>query len=109
MQNNEVLTAIQKGWIHSHEEDTETEMVFRPTDFDFPLSRGRSGFELKPDHKLVEINIGLTDGLKEKTGSWDLKPADDEDLTLQLNPDSSASRSLNIKSVRQDRLVVKKG
>ncbi len=32
-------------WIHSHEEDTDTEMVYRPADFAFPPSRGRTGFE----------------------------------------------------------------
>lgn len=108
MQNKEILTAIQQPWIHSHEEDTDTEMVFRPADFDFPLSRGRSGFELKPNHKLVEINIGSTDRPMEETGSWDLKPGDDDDLMLQLKAGSSAPRSLSIKSVGKDRLVVAK-
>jgi hypothetical protein len=108
MENQEIIKTIQQSWIHSHEEDTETEMVFRPADYDFPLSRGRTGFELKPNHKLVEINIAPTDGANEEIGSWDLKAADDKNLTLQLSPNNSAPRKLLIESIAEDRLVVKK-
>ena len=41
-------------WVHSHEEDTETEMVFRPASHPFPRSRGRRSFELRPDGTFVE-------------------------------------------------------
>ncbi len=108
MKKQEILKTIQQSWIHSHEEDTATEMVFRPADYDFPLSRGRAGFELKPNHKLVDLNIAATDGVEEAAGSWDLKIVGNEDLTLQLNPDSSDSRKLYIKSIKEGRLVVEK-
>ena len=38
---------ISKFWIHSYEEDTEDVRVYRPRSYDFPLSRGRTGFEIK--------------------------------------------------------------
>lgn len=107
MEKKKVLENIQQSWIHSHEEDTETETVYRPADYDFPLSRGRSGFELKPENKLAEINIAPTDGTTEEAGSWNLK-SDKDNLELQLNPESSTKRDLQIKSVSKDRLVVKK-
>jgi len=107
MEEKKVLKNLQQSWIHSHEEDTDTETVYRPADYDFPLSRGRSGFELKSDNKLAEINIAPTDGTIEEAGSWQLE-SDADDLKLQLNPDSSAKRDLQIKSVSKDRLVVKK-
>ena len=107
MDKKKVLENLQQSWIHSHEEDTETETVYRPADYDFPLSRGRAGFELKSDNKLAEINIAPTDGTTEKDGSWELK-SDKDNLELQLNPDSPAKRDLQIKSVSKDRLVVKK-
>ena len=103
----EALKNLQQSWIHSHEEDTDTEAVYRPADYDFPLSRGRGGFDLKPDNKLAEINIAPTDGTIEQAGSWQLK-ADADDLKLELNPEKSATRDLEIKSVSKDRLVVKK-
>lgn len=107
MEKKDVLEDIQQSWIHSHEEDTDTEMVFRPADYNFPLSRGRSGFELSSDNKLNEINIAPTDKLEDRPGSWELR-SDDDDLTLELNPDTSAVRNLKITSVSKDRLVLKK-
>ena len=52
---------LTNRWIHSHEEDTPAEMVFRNASFDFPRSRGRSGFELRPDRSMVEIQPGAAD------------------------------------------------
>lgn len=107
MEKKEVLKNLQQSWMHSHEEDTANETVYRPADYDFPLSRGRSGFELKPDNKLSEINIAPTDKTAEDMGSWQLK-SDDEQLKLQLKPNDSAARDLEVKSVSKDRLVIKK-
>ena len=38
-------------WVHSHEEDTDDEMVFRSASsgYEFPRSRGREALELHPD------------------------------------------------------------
>src|SRR5262249_46362827 len=60
-------------WLHSHEEDTGVEMVFRPASFKFPPSRGRMGFELRPDQSLVEIGIAPADGPQESAGRWELQ------------------------------------
>ena len=107
MDKKDVLKNLQQSWRHSHEEDTDEETVYRPADYDFPLSRGRGGFELKPDHKLTEINIAATDGTAEDAGSWQLKDEADN-LKIELNPENSATRDLQIKSVSKSKLVVKK-
>ena len=108
MKDKKVLETIQQSWIHSHEEDTNDEMVYRPADYDFPLSRGREGFKLKPNHKMVEVNIAPTDGNEEDNGSWNLEVNDENKITLELNPDTSSPRKLHIKSIKQDRLTVEK-
>lgn len=108
MEKKEVLKNLQQSWLHSHEEDTDTEKVYRLADkYDFPLSRGREGFDLKPDNKLAEIGIAPTDGPAQAAGSWHLDSAGN-DLKLRLNTDQSASRDMKIKSISKDRLVVKK-
>ena len=94
---------LQQQWLHSHEEDSDTEMVFRPASFRFPPSRGRAGFDLRPNQSLVEIGIAPTDGLKESSGSWSL-----QDDRLNLSTPSSSPRSLEIVSASKDKLVVKK-
>ncbi len=56
---------IFRRWIHSHEEDTEDTMVFRTTDYKFPLSRGRQAFEFKENGEFIEYDVGPTDrGMK---------------------------------------------
>jgi hypothetical protein len=92
-------------WMHSHEEDTADEMVYRPASFSFPRSRGRAGFELRPDQSLVEVGIGPSDKVEERPGTWDF---DGGKLVLNV---TSADRpaQLDVISVDKDRLLIKKG
>lgn len=95
------MDPLLQHWIHSHEEDTDTEMVFRPASFNFPPARGRKGFELSPDGALTDYGIGPTDRRQQISGKW---KRTGDDLTL----DAGARRVLKIVSVSNDRLVAKK-
>ena len=94
---------LQQRWLHSHEEDSATEMVFRPASFGFPPSRGRAGFELRPNQSFVDIGIAPTDGPQESSGSWTL-----QDDRLRLSTPLSSTRTLQIVSASKDKLVVRK-
>jgi hypothetical protein len=98
--------ALQKRWLHSHEEDTDTERVYRPASFSFPRSRGRTGFELRPDKTLVDVGIAPTDAPRELAGTWDLQGEGEKSLLLK--PAGAAPTRLDIISVSPDRLVVRK-
>ena len=74
---------LHQRWIHSHEEDTPQEMVFRPATHTFPPSRGRTGIELRPDGTYVETGIAPTDGPKLTQGKWKLH--EDGALALYLD------------------------
>jgi hypothetical protein len=84
--------------MHSHEEDTDDRMVFRPASYRFPPARGRTGFELKEDGALVEHGIGPTDRRTQSPGRWTL-----EGKTLRVG-----GRAYTIVSLDRDRLVVRK-
>ena len=99
-------TSLYQQWVHSHEEDTETEMVFRPASFPFPRSRGRSAFNLKPDGGLVEIGIGPTDRRQETPGTWKL--GDDDTLVFYEKKQTEPTRAMKIVSVDKDKLVVRR-
>ncbi len=61
-------------WVHSHEEDSGDEMVFRPADYAFPPSRGREAIELHPDGSYTGSVPGPVD--KPETtggGTWALE------------------------------------
>ncbi len=48
---------IFKHWIHSHEEDGDDYRIFRPSSYEFPLSRGREGFEIKENGTFIWYRI----------------------------------------------------
>lgn len=97
---------LHQHWVHSHEEDTATETVFRPATFNFPRSRGRKGFELKPDGTVIEIGIGPTDRPSQASGTWQIK--DDDMIAFYGESESTPSRVMRIASADNDRLVIKK-
>ncbi|MEI6948658.1 hypothetical protein V9K67_15805 [Paraflavisolibacter sp. H34] len=57
-------------WMHSHEEDSPGVTVYRPEGFDFPVARGRTGYEFRKKGKLVYIGIAPWDGPEKHSGSW---------------------------------------
>ncbi len=97
---------LQKRWMHSREEDTGAEMVFRPASYNFPPARGRTGFELRPDQSLVEIGIGPTDRVEESPGKWKLERGNQLLFYSQSSPEPT--RTMQIVSVDDDHLVIKK-
>jgi hypothetical protein len=99
------LDLLQKRWLHSHEEDSDTEMVFRPASFKFPPSRGRAGFDMKANNTFVEIGIAPADGPQESKGTWKLQ---NNQLELFMSSSSKPTRTLQIVSVDKNRLVVRK-
>ncbi|WP_181163700.1 hypothetical protein [Pontibacter mangrovi] len=60
-----------KVWLHSFEEDAEGLWVYRPNTYDFPASRGRTGFSLEPGGVFKRYEIAPADGLQEETGEWE--------------------------------------
>ena len=92
-------------WVHSHEEDSVAEMIFRPASFSFPRSRGRDSFELQAD-ALIEHGPGPGDAATETRGTWSVSA--DGDLSFFRGAGKKAARVLKITSVQPDRLVVRK-
>jgi hypothetical protein len=94
-----------RRWVHSHEEDTATELVFRPEEFDFPPSRGRSSLELRPDGTAIEQQPGPVDRARRIAGVWQLKG---DVVQLRDAPRGRPRRELRIASAEANRLVVRK-
>ena len=94
-----------RHWVHSHEEDTGTEKVFRPATYDLPPSRGRFSFELKEDGSLLRYGLGPTDRTETSRGTWRL-----EGDRLEFCPGTkdAPEQVFEIVSSSPDRLVVRK-
>ena len=97
---------LQRHWVHSQEEDTDTEQVFRPTGFRFPPARGREAFDLRPGGRLLEYGIGPTDRRQIVEGRWQLE--DDDRLEFLPSAASSPHRVLRVVSADAERLVIAK-
>lgn len=59
-------------WWHSHEEDgyPVTQNIYRPDNFNFPVSRSRRGFEFFADRTFVYHYNSPTDQPVTATGKW---------------------------------------
>ncbi len=106
MSNDVTTDVLHQQWRHMHEEDTPDEMVFRPAYYGFPPSRGRTSFDLRPDGSLVEGGISPTDRPQKTEGTWRIE--DNGKLFFYSGFSSEPSQVLQIASVDQDRLVIKK-
>ena len=91
-------------WVHSHEEDTDTEMVFRPASYAVPPSRGRRSFELRPDGTYLERAPGPVDVPVEAEGSWSL---DGDRLLLGATSDRGRE-AWRVKVAEDDRLTLRR-
>jgi hypothetical protein len=92
-------------WVQSYEEDTEKELVYRPSTFNFPPSRGRTGFELLADKTCKWIGIAAGDGSEVSCGTWELDVG--ESLHVRLNFKDS-TEVLALASIERDRLAIRK-
>jgi len=96
---------LHQQWFHSHEEDTGNMMVFRPSSYRFPRSRGRKGYTFQPDGSYIEIGPGPTDVPVSSKGIWSLKA---HGVLTLISPAGVQKRVLRITSLEPDRLVVQK-
>jgi hypothetical protein len=72
----DLQTCLLGHWIHSHEEDTQGLMVFRPASYTFPPSRGRIGYDFCKGGELIYYGIGRADGSEQFSGSWVMEGPD---------------------------------
>ncbi len=93
-------------WLHSYEDETEEGIrVYRPNSYDFPPSRGRTGFQIEPGGKFIQYVIAPTDGLENVTGSWEIK--DKNTLNLNFTDSRQQPYQMEIVSVEPEMLKVR--
>jgi hypothetical protein len=101
---NVEVRIVGRWWMHSHEEDGNEGMVFRPSGFAFPPSRGREGFELRPDHSFADMTVAPADGTTQSEGTWEI--VDEPSLAISLRRQQGPARFLRIIRADKDRLIL---
>ena len=95
-------------WGHSHEEDAEGILVYRPHTYNFPLARGREWFEFKPDGSFIQYDIAPTDGNVTLPGTWKQDPGNDNALLITLDKEQANSYRMEVIELTKDMLKFKK-
>jgi len=101
--NDRPTSAIVRKWIHSFEEDTDEERVYRPEGFTMPRSRGRDKIDLEAEGKLINTFPGRGDAPESTVGFWQVKEG-----KLILTFDQENQEQYTIREISDERLVLKK-
>jgi hypothetical protein len=97
---------LLQNWVHSKEEDTATEAVYRPAGFPLPPSRGRTGFKFEADGTFKRIGIGATDISKVKEGKWQFDQAKADHVHVEVDGEPQV---MKIEDLKPDRMTIKRG
>jgi hypothetical protein len=78
MNLDQIPPELFKHWMHSREDrDSRPNVsVFRPSDYKFPPSRGRRGFEIKRNGEFILYEIGPTDRPVRMVGKFTVEGPD---------------------------------
>ena len=66
----ELDPVIFQKWMHSYEEDTKDLKIYRPSSFDFPRGRGRSGMKFDKEGGFISYDIAPNDAPVQVSGKW---------------------------------------
>ena len=94
---------LHNDWIHSHEEDTDHAMVYRPSTYKLRPARGRTTLSLKPGGDLVAGGPGADDRHVQNESSWKL----DKDVLILHDQEPNPTK-MKVLSVAADKLVFAK-
>jgi len=99
------LEHLPQKWVHSKEEDTATEMVYRPSTYNLPPVRGgRVSLDIKPDGTFISTGeAGADDRQPQKKANWKI-----DDNTLELSDSETDKKKLKILSLGNEKLVIEK-
>lgn len=99
------VAKLSQHWVHSREEDTSTETVYRPATYPFPPSRGRSGLVFNADGTMKRIGIGPTDVSAVKEGTWRIVEPESGRIEVYVN---NSREELTVRSLEGNQLVISK-
>jgi hypothetical protein len=97
-------TELFGRWLHRHEDDEGDVEVYRPAAEAFPRSRGRDGFEVRPDGGFTHVGIGRGDGSTETAGRWRCP----DGRRLEVTLDNGNAYTLELVAVTDDEVRVRR-
>ena len=99
------LEHLPQKWVHSQEEDTETQMVYRPSTYNLPPIRGgRVSLDIKSDGTFLTTGeAGADDRQTQTKANWKV-----DNNTLVLSDPHIDKKKLKILALDDKKLVIEK-
>lgn len=94
-------------WLHAHEEDSNDYQIYRPQEYSFAASRGRTGFELNSGGQGYFGRVAPTDGVIWVAAAWLIK--EENILEILVAGHKQAQKSLyryRIENLQKDKLTL---
>ena len=100
------LDKIYKHWLRHHEIEKDEVHIYRPTNYKFPFSRGREGFEFKNNGEFISYDIAPACGIEQVRGRWEV--VEQNKIKVTFSDQSKKNHLLNIISCDDDILKIKR-
>ncbi|GAB2960197.1 hypothetical protein GCM10027048_29690 [Hymenobacter coalescens] len=100
------LNLLTRTWLHAHEEDQGDVHVYRPNTYNFPPSRGRTGFAFEQNGLFTQYDIAPTDGVEGRKGQWSV--VDEHTVRIALADKKDPDYQLEIVSLDDNVLKVRR-
>jgi hypothetical protein len=99
--------AIYKHWIYSNQDKDHrpSVSVFRPSDYNFPPSRGRRGFEIRRNGEFILYEIGPDDRPVKKVGEFKVEGANK--IKVYFEDKNKSAFSLGIVSLEENNSLLR--
>lgn len=89
------------SWTRSYEDDKGMDQVWRPSSYKFPPSRGRDGFALMREGKMIFFGPGPNDAPLDRPGTWGYSGP----KVLRMSLENGQQMTLRIKEISKEKLI----
>ena len=93
-------------WLHAHEEDTASTMVFRPRDYAFRPARWRDAIEVRADGTCIWHGSSADDRGQAVPGRWEDLGNGQAQLMIPASAGDTSAR--RVQSWASDKLIVER-
>lgn len=107
MPTEQLPEEMYKHWIHSNQDKDHrpSVSVFRPSDYNFPPSRGRRGFEIRRNGEFILYEIGPDDRPIKKVGEF--KVESPNKIKVYFEDKNKSAFSLRIVSLEENNSLLR--
>lgn len=97
---------IFQKWLHSYEEDTKELKFYRPSSYEFPRGRGRTGMKFDENGGFILFDIAPNDANVQIAGKW--QKIADGNLAISFPSGEKEDYTIAIKEINTEIFKIKK-